>query len=313
MQKRAHKKTEEVLLVPFLDILCSLIGVLVLIIVVLCVAQMQKINAVDPADVQRAIEAQKIKKQMAVDQKANAENLALQKDLEEKMRQLQRMQEEYDDIVKLRKLADASAATAELNKLEEIKLAKELDDLATETDGLVKQQPPLVSEIEKLEKKIAELKIPDAPVGKVVIQRPASGIKSGAHLYFLDCSAQQIKYFLEPTNKKTVSNSPETITSDPEFNAFLKAVKRDTNGQIVMMIRDDGWGAYRSVSGWAVERGIAPSDISKMAVPGSKDADLSSFGLTMGKLKEFDIKKNMDGPFSSDKPGDAKPAEANKP
>ena len=118
MQKRAHKKTEEVLLVPFLDILCSLIGVLVLIIVVLCVAQMQKINAVDPEDVKRAIEAQKIKKQMAQDKQVNAAALELQKQLEEKKKELQKKKEEYDEIVKLRKLAEASAASAELNKIE---------------------------------------------------------------------------------------------------------------------------------------------------------------------------------------------------
>ena len=35
MAKRRHSAKDEILLVPFLDILCSLIGVLILIIVVL--------------------------------------------------------------------------------------------------------------------------------------------------------------------------------------------------------------------------------------------------------------------------------------
>ncbi len=314
MQKRAHKKTEEVLLVPFLDILCSLIGVLVLIIVVLCVAQMQKINAVDPEDVKRAIEAQKIKKQMAQDKQVNAAALELQKQLEEKKKELQKKKEEYDEIVKLRKLADASAASAELNKIEEIKLAKMLDDLMTEIDGLKKEQPPLVDEIAKLEKKIAELKIPDDPVPRVIIQRPASGIESGAHLYFIECSGKTIKYFMDPKNKKQLVNSDETVVADAEFNAFLKTVKRDTNGLLVFMLRQDGWPGYERVVGWAMENyGFAPHDISKMAVPGSGDIDLSTFGLVMGKVKEFDLKRNMDGPLSSEKPGEAKPAEAKKP
>ena len=314
MQKRAHKKTEEVMLVPFLDILCSLIGVLVLIIVVLCVAQMQKINAVDPEDVKRAIEAQKIKKQMAQDKQVNAAALELQKQLEDKKKELQKKKEEYDEIIKLRKLADASAASAELNKIEEIKLAKELDDLMVETEGLKKSQPPLVEEIAKLEKKIADLKIPPDPVPRVIIQRPQSGVESGAHLYFIECSGQTIRYFMDPKNKKELLNSDETVVADAEFNAFLKTIKRDTNGLIVFLLRNDGWSGYERVTGWALENyGFDPSEISKMAVPGRGDIDLSTFGLVMGKVKEFDLKRNMEGGPGADKPADAKPADAKKP
>ena len=43
-------------MIPFLDILCSLIGVLVLIIVVLVIAQTQRINGRTREDVQRAEE-----------------------------------------------------------------------------------------------------------------------------------------------------------------------------------------------------------------------------------------------------------------
>ena len=305
MQKRAHKKTEEVMLVPFLDILCSLIGVLVLIIVVLCVAQMQKINAVDPADVQRSIEAQKLKNQMAKDKKTNAAALELKKQLEEKKADLKEQKEEYEEIIKLRRLADASAAAEELEKLEEVKIAQELDTVMFETDGLKKKQPPMVIEIEKLEKKIAELKIPEAPVATVVIQRPTSGIETGARLYFIDCSKQFITYYLDPKNKKVVANTPETIIGDQDFNAFLKAVKRDANGQIVAMIREDGWDAYRNASGWALENHqIEEHDISKMGLPGAKEPDLKNFGMTMGKITEFDLKKNMDSPFSKPKEGD---------
>jgi Skp family chaperone for outer membrane proteins len=312
MQKRAHKKTEEVMLVPFLDILCSLIGVLVLIIVVLCVAQMQKINAVDPEDVKRAIEAQKIKKQMAKDLEMQSEAVQLQKKLEEQKKELQKKKDEFDEITKLRRLADASAASAELNKIEEVKLAKILDDLMIETEGLKKEQPPLQSQIAALEKKIAELKIPDDPVPKVIIQRPSSGIESGAHLYFIECSGKTIRYYMDPKNKRQLVNSPETIVGDAEFNAFLKTVKRDTNGLLCLMLRNDGWPAYENVVGWAKEEhGFDDHAISKMAVPGRGDIDLSTFGLVMGKVKEFDLKRNIDAALG--KPEAEKPAEPKKP
>ena len=62
MHKRHAKRGEELLLIPFLDILCSLIGVLVLIIVVLCVSQMQKVNGRTQAEIERAQEHQKMLK-----------------------------------------------------------------------------------------------------------------------------------------------------------------------------------------------------------------------------------------------------------
>jgi biopolymer transport protein ExbD len=63
MHKRTHRRSDEIMLIPFLDILCSLIGVLVLIIVVLCVAQTQKIRGRTPEELTRAQEHQKTLKQ----------------------------------------------------------------------------------------------------------------------------------------------------------------------------------------------------------------------------------------------------------
>ena len=50
MAKRRKGNHEEVMLIPFLDILCSLIGILVLIIVVLCVANTQQTNGRTPEE-----------------------------------------------------------------------------------------------------------------------------------------------------------------------------------------------------------------------------------------------------------------------
>ena len=54
MVKRHPRRSDEIMLIPFLDILCSLIGVLVLIIVVLVVAQTQKINGRTPEELDRS-------------------------------------------------------------------------------------------------------------------------------------------------------------------------------------------------------------------------------------------------------------------
>ena len=54
MAKRRKGNHEEVMLIPFLDILCSLIGILVLIIVVLCVANTRQTQGRTPDEVARA-------------------------------------------------------------------------------------------------------------------------------------------------------------------------------------------------------------------------------------------------------------------
>ena len=50
-RKKREGKHDEVMLIPFLDILCSLIGILVLIVVVVCVAQMQKLHGRTPQEI----------------------------------------------------------------------------------------------------------------------------------------------------------------------------------------------------------------------------------------------------------------------
>ena len=69
MAKRRHAAKDEILLVPFLDILCSLIGVLILIIVVLCVSQTQQTEGRTEEDVQMAQDAKRMRKEI-VERKA---------------------------------------------------------------------------------------------------------------------------------------------------------------------------------------------------------------------------------------------------
>ena len=106
MVKRHAKRTDELLLIPFLDILCSLIGVLVLIIVVLVVAQTQKISGRTPEELQRAQEHQRMLKELKENERINAL-------LTDKAPALEKLQQEAKDkeqaIAKLRKLLDTSA------------------------------------------------------------------------------------------------------------------------------------------------------------------------------------------------------------
>ena len=72
MAKRRHGAKDEILLVPFLDILCSLIGVLVLIIVVLCVSQTQQTEGRTPEEIQMAQEHKRMKAELIEREKLDA-------------------------------------------------------------------------------------------------------------------------------------------------------------------------------------------------------------------------------------------------
>src|SRR3954468_8546442 len=144
MVKRRHRASDEIMLIPFLDILCSLIGVLVLIIVVLCVAQTQKINGRTPEELARAEEYQRMLKQQKEDERINAV-------LKDKLVQLDKLQQETkqreEQAAKLRKLRDTSETDKKKNQEVTKTLLEELDDLLVEVNGLKPQQPPLQKEI----------------------------------------------------------------------------------------------------------------------------------------------------------------------
>ncbi|MFO1530649.1 MAG: hypothetical protein U1F77_13190 [Kiritimatiellia bacterium] len=63
MAKKRPAKHDEVMLIPFLDILCSLIGVLILIIVVLCVAQTQRARGRTKEEIQLSQKYQSLVRQ----------------------------------------------------------------------------------------------------------------------------------------------------------------------------------------------------------------------------------------------------------
>src|SRR6187397_2879685 len=147
MVKRHAKRGEELMLIPFLDILCSLIGVLVLIIVVLCVSQMQKVKGRTAEEIERATEYQKMLKQQKIDAKVNEA-------LKDKLEKLEKLQTETkkkeEEAAKLRKLLDTSTADREKNKQVSENLMKELDNLLIEVKGLTDQLAPLKKQIAEL-------------------------------------------------------------------------------------------------------------------------------------------------------------------
>jgi len=282
MHKRVHKRSDEIMLIPFLDILCSLIGVLVLIIVVLCVAQTQKVRGRTPEELERAQDYQKMLKE----QKENAKINELLKDKVEKLEKLQTETKQKDEqAAKLRKLLDSSVADREKNKEVSQNLMKELDNLLIEVKGLGDQEAPLKKQIADLMAEIAKRKPPALKGPPVIVQPGGSGLAKGSKVFFVEASGGKLTFYWDEKTKNVVSASPDVVAVDAAFNAFLKAVQGVPQSKIIFLIRDDGMGAYNLGAGWAQATYNYPvNQIGKLPVPGRGEIDLKMFKEFLGSL-----------------------------
>lgn len=282
MHKRHAKRGEELMLIPFLDILCSLIGVLVLIIVVLCVSQMQKVKGRTQEEIDRATEYQKMLKQQKIDAMVN-------KDLKEKLEKLEKLQTETkakeEQAAKLRKLLDTSAADKEKNKQVSENLMKELDNLLIEVKGLTDQESPLKKQIAELMAEIAKRKPPANTGAPVVVQPGGSGLAKGTKVFFIEASGGKLTFYWDEKTKNVVSSSPDVVAVDVAFNAYLKAVQQVPNTKIIFLIRDDGMGAFNTGAGWAqATYGYKVEQIGRLPIPGRGEIDLKMFQEFLGSM-----------------------------
>ena len=269
-------------MIPFLDILCSLIGVLVLIIVVLCVAQMQKINGRTPQEMERAQDALKLKKQQV-------QNEQITKELKEPLANLEKLKNEVkqkqEDVAKVRKLVDSSTTDLEKNKEDAEKLKKELEAIKTEITGLVGEKPPLKEEIARLQAEIEKRNPPVNTAPNVIVQPGGSGMAKGSKVFFVDASARQLTFYWDEKTKTTISSSPEVVSTDEGFNAFLKAVAADPQNKILFLLRGDGLPAYNVGAGWAqATYGFGTERIGKLPIPGQGAIDFTMFKQYLGAL-----------------------------
>ncbi len=282
MAKRRHAAKDEILLVPFLDILCSLIGVLILIIVVLCVAQSQKTNGRTPEEIKMAQEHKRILEEMKLRKEQDA---LLQVKLDELKKLQAEMEEREQKYIKFRKLLDSSKELQDQNKEISTRLQKELDDLLTEIDGLKIQQEQSKKIIAQL---MADIKARDIPPEKrlppVVVQPAGTGLPDTTKVYFVECAtgALKIKGAWGPEDYR-LGATAEVVVADVAYNHFLTEVAKDKNSIILFLIRDDGQGAYNNGAGRA--EGDYKVRIGKLPIPGRGQLDLALFDKYRGKIK----------------------------
>lgn len=280
MAKRRHGAKDEILLVPFLDILCSLIGVLVLIIVVLCVSQTQQTEGRTAEEIQMAQDHKRMKQELAEREKLDVV-------LKEKLAELKKLQVEIEDkeqrYLKFRKLLDSSKELKEQNRLIATKLQKELDDLLTEIDGLKKQQDESKKAIAELAAEIKKRQVPlDKKVPPVVVQPSGSGMPETTKVYFVECATGALKILGAWGDDYRLSATAEVVVADVAYNHFLTEVAKDKNALILYLVRDDGQAAFNNGAG------RAESDykvrVGKLPIPGRGQLDLALFEKYRGKV-----------------------------
>lgn len=282
-KKNAHK-SEEIMLIPFLDILCSLIGVLALIIVVLVVAQTQRIKGRTPEELQRAqehLKLLKLKQEYEIKYAGLAEKLEMLKRLEEE----HKIKKEESD--KLKNLLTNADSIKEKNKAASNSMQVELDRLMTEIRGLAGQEPDLKKKVAELLAAFEKIKPPEKKDPAVRINPAGSGMGGGTVVFFIDAAGDKLTFFWNPKEKYTVSSVPEVIVADGPFNAFLQAVKAIPQSKLIFLLRDDGMRSYNLGAGWAQSQyGFKVEQMGKMLVPGRGDLDLQLFGKLLGTLPD---------------------------
>ena len=282
MIKRRSHRSDEILLIPFLDILCSLIGVLVLIIVVLCVAQTRKISGRTPEELQRAQEHQKMLKE-------KMENARISELLKDKVARREKLRTETkqkdEEVAKLRMLLATSATDREKKREASQNLMKELDNLLLEINGLNTQDAPLKKQIAALQEEIKKRQPPPNQGAPVVVQPGGSGLAKGTKVFFVEADGGKLTFYWDEKTKSVVAAVPEVIAADVAFNAFLKAIVARPQTKLIFLLRDDGTGAYNLGAGWAqATYGYKVEQIGRLPIPGRGEIDLKMFSEFLGKL-----------------------------
>ncbi len=264
-------------MIPFLDILCSLIGVLVLIIVFLTVSQTSQTEGRTQEEVDRAILYkslnQRKKKEDAAAEQAQpllTKLATLEKETEEKKA----------TAARLRKLV----SEADASKLLSQNLLKELDNLLLEITGFTQEAKTMKAQIAELAAEIKKRTLVANTPPPVIIQPAGAGTPTGTKNFFVEASGGKIVMYWNKEQQTQISSAPEVIIADTSYETFLKKVK-ELGGKLVFLIRDDGLGSYNNAAGWAQQTNeFAPSDIAKLPAPGRGKIDLSMFDQFLGTM-----------------------------
>jgi len=306
MAKRRPRASDELLLIPFLDILCSLIGILVLIIVVLCVAQSQKVNGRTPQELQQAQEYQTMLKQQKEQDKLD---VVLKQKLAELEKLKQDLTEKDQRLARLRKLLASAQDNKKLNQELSQNLVKELDNLLLEIEGLNKSEADLKKQLIALAEEIKKRQPPAVVKTPPVVVHPGgSGLAQGSKVFFIEATGGKLTIYWDAKSKSVLSAAAEVVAADVPFNFLLQEALKVPKAKLIFLLRDDGMGAYNNAAGWAqATYGYRVDQIGKLPIPGRGEIDLQMFKDFQGTMTPPPEAKLVGAPATPPTPPPAPP------
>lgn len=253
---------DAVSLFPFLDIMACLIGILVLLITAVVLAQISQ-NVEEVAGQRSAAEAQRMAhryRQLAQQVDADREKL---EELQEQLREAEEVKAELEQVLaQLEQLETEQEEQIEQQRELLAEKREELEQLELQIAELREQQSELLAQMAELET------VPDPHVRIV-----PSG--TGYHLTptFIECTGDSLVVHrdgqLEP-----VELPVRGLSSNETFLALLERVREQPRGTIVFLLRPDGIATYNTAHNLA-RRNYVPNG--KLAVAGYGEIDLSLF------------------------------------
>ncbi len=260
------KPDESFSLFPFLDIMASLIGILVLLITAATLAQIGQ-NVEDPTDAEAAKKAQERITQYRVIRKRLTADTPEQQRLQELVQQAETARQELEQL-------QIEAARLEAERTDAQQLQEKLPPLQAEAERLQKLIEEAEPKLKELQKQLAEFRTLLAnrkEAGQQEIQIMPSG--SGYDLIptFVECSGNSVVLH---DRSEPLRIPIGKLASDAVFLSLLDKVKQTPKGTVVFLVRPDGATTYQVARSIARGRYVTNG---KLAVAGQGKLDLSLF------------------------------------
>jgi len=268
MARKREGKHDEIMLIPFLDILCSLIGIMILIVVVVCVAQMQKMHGRTKEDVERSQKYQDLMRRKREMENAAAKLKTTLTEAEKRQRELAEKRRRLEELRKLLALVEQAST----NREKAAQIQEEIKKLTAQMETVAKAIPPLQAEIAELKKRLADHADDEKP--RYTVVRPyGSGTRQDQPLFFVEATGAGVVF--NKAKGAPVRIARDSVGTDADYDGFLKSVKGTANARLIFLVRKDGWASYLRAAGWA-EQGFG-LNTGKLPIPGDGVVDLSLF------------------------------------
>jgi len=262
---------DTVSLFPFLDIMACLIGILVLLITAVTLAQISN-NQEDPEDTKAVAEAQqrvmKYRQVVQAVEQDRRERERLEKLIAEAEMVQQQLAQVEPEVTKL----EAERREIEAIVQQDPQQAAQLQEQAKQQEQQIKQDQERLRELQRqrdeLKKKLESI---EQPPPEAEIQIVPSGSGSDLKPTFVECAAGAVVLHDGP---KEIRIPVGSLADSEPFANLMERVKRQAGGSIIFLVRPDGISTYNTARNLARQNYVTNG---KLAVAGHGKLDLSLF------------------------------------